>query len=244
MTRDNGIGIRYFPTTHWSLVQRAGRPSDAAQRDALGELVERYLPALRSHLVIHKRIEPHRAEDLVQEFLLSKVIERELIGQADRQRGKFRSFLLVSLDRFVISEFRREQAQKRSAPGTVPIDENLDVADNRAAPTRTFDIAWARQLLTSAIQVMKKECHANARPDVWGVFQGRILDPVLNQTEPVSYDSLVKEYDLPSPAAASNLLVTAQRMFVRVLREQIGQYEEDESQIDEEIADLQRILAS
>src|SRR3954469_23630165 len=97
-------GPRYFPTTHWSLVKKAGCTSGESQRAALVEVLNRYMPALRSHLIYHKRIESHQAEDLLQGFLLSKVIEQDLIGAARQERGRFRSFLLTALDRFAISQ--------------------------------------------------------------------------------------------------------------------------------------------
>ena len=114
---------RPFMTTHWSLVERAGRDGGAATKDALAALLRQYLPALRSHLVVHKRISSHDADDLLQGFLAGKVIERDLVGQADRSRGKFRTFLLTALDRYVLNENRNRQAAKRNATRTVPLGE-------------------------------------------------------------------------------------------------------------------------
>jgi DNA-directed RNA polymerase specialized sigma24 family protein len=242
MAHDSPFGVHRFPATHWSLVDRAGHASDALQRKALGELLQRYLPALRSHLVMQKRIDPDRADDLLQEFLVAKVIEKELIGAADRERGRFRSFLLVSLDRFILSEFRRERAQKRSAPNSVPISDETGGAADFNGPDAAFDIAWARQLLDHAIETMRTECQCTARADIWAVFKARILDPLLLQADLISYETLVEKYGLTSPAKASNLLITGRRMFVRVLRDLIGQYEKDQAEIDAEIDDLYAAL--
>jgi DNA-directed RNA polymerase specialized sigma24 family protein len=134
MASDNKYGVHYFPPTNWTLVDRAGRGEDSSQRQALNELVRRYVPALHSHLVLQKRIPPEKAEDLLQEFLLEKVIEQEIVAQADRVRGRFRNFLLVSLDRFVVSQFRMANAQKRKGSGEIfSIEEVREVAANAAA---------------------------------------------------------------------------------------------------------------
>jgi len=242
MRQESAPRIDLFPSTHWSLVDRAGHAADAARNQALGELVRRYLPALKSHLVFRKRFDPERADDVLQEFLLSKVIESELVSRADRQRGRFRNLLLVSVDRFAISQIRRGSAQKRFAKGSAPFDEEMDVPTDSPGPENAFDIAWARQLLSATLERMREQCEANGRSDIWGVFQARLLDPLLHEAEPVPYEQLVEQYQLASPAQASNLLITARRMFERALRSLIGEYEKDEAEIDAEIVDLHRAL--
>jgi hypothetical protein len=246
MSSENQFGVHYFPPTNWSLVNRAGHGVESAQRQALNELVRRYVPALQSHLVLQKGIEPGRAEDLIQEFLLEKVVEQAIVARADRVRGRFRSFLLVSLDRFVISKFRVENAAKRHASGEMSLDEVRDIAANAAtaaAAQNAFDVAWARQLLSDTLDRMHRQCLLEERPDIWGVFEGRLLQPLLHQVPPISYDELVNRFSLASPAQASNVLVTGRRMFERMLRQAIGEYEVGDHRIDAEIADLQKVLA-
>src|SRR3954452_18501690 len=98
-----------FPSTQWSVVGRAGSgANDDARRRALATLLARYLPALRSYLRAKHRVDPDRADDLVQGFLTDKVLEQDLIRQADRGRGRFRTFLLTALDNYVTSHVRRE----------------------------------------------------------------------------------------------------------------------------------------
>ena len=75
---------QWFPATHWSLVRRAGSAGDESQ--ALDELLRIYLPALKAHLVGRKRIAPDRAEDLLQGFILSKVLPeaQAVVDRAER----------------------------------------------------------------------------------------------------------------------------------------------------------------
>lgn len=240
-----GVGSRSFETTHWSLVARAGDAGGDAQRRALGDLVQRYLPALRSHLIVRRQMKPHDADDVLQEFVAAKVVEQGLVGQARRERGKFRSFLLTSLDRFAISRGRHDRAKKRSS-GTTPLSvhEEFDAPDPAAdSPDSAFDVAWAKNLLTEALRQMREECDRTHRPDVWGVFEARMLGPMLNQVPPEPYERLVERFALASPAQASNVLITAKRMFERAVRSRIAEYEPDEANIDAEIADLQTILS-
>jgi hypothetical protein len=90
---------------------------------------------------------------------------------------------------------------------------------------------------------MRAECERSGRRDVWGVFEARIVAPMLDDAAPPPYDQLVARFALASPAQASNVLVTGKRMFVRALRGVIGEYELGEDHIDAEIADLRAVLA-
>ena len=235
-----------FTATHWSLVDRAGRSESDEQRLALNELVAKYTPALRTHLVARKRIDPDRAKDLVQGFLADKVVEHHFVAEADQAQGKFRTFLLTALDRYVIDVIRKERARKRS-PGQgeiVSIDEGLDYEEEAPLPESTFDIAWARQVIDSAVERMRVECRRTARPDIWGVFESRILAPTLHGAEPTPYEQLVEQFGFDSPAQASNVAITSKRMFQRSLRSVVGEYAKAESSIDEEISDLLQVLSA
>src|ERR1700677_2779450 len=90
--QDVGV-FRPFPVTRWSLVVRAADTDAGIKRIALTELLEKYLPALRSYLRLSKRLDADRADDLLQSFLASKVLDEDLIERADQRRGKFRTFL-------------------------------------------------------------------------------------------------------------------------------------------------------
>jgi DNA-directed RNA polymerase specialized sigma24 family protein len=231
-----------FPTTQWSLVERAGRNGGEEKRLALTVLLQQYLPALRAHLVYGRRLDPHTADDIVQSFTTDKVLEQDLIRRAQQSRGRFRNFLLVSLNHFVSNYFRAERARKCPGERRAHPDEALLVAQPPSNSEHSFDVAWARRVLSQAVEQMQQECRASARSDVWGMFEGRVLNPILYQTDPLPYEELVRRLALVSPTQASNVLVTANRMFMRHLRGVIGAYTQDDEQIDDEIADLRAIL--
>ncbi|CAN5553496.1 hypothetical protein BH09PLA1_BH09PLA1_18250 [soil metagenome] len=224
-----------FRTTRWSLVARAGGPSVTQRGPALSELLRCYLPAMRSHLVRRQRISPERAEDLLQGFIVRKILEYDLIARADQARGKFRTLLLTSLDNFVRNELGRPV---RDAGGQVP-DE---LPDDSELPGADFDVPWAQALLGQAIQRMQAQGANEGRADGWGVFDARILGPTLRDEPTLEYSQLVARFRFKSPAQASNVLITGKRMFERILRSLVAEYAE-ESEIDEEINDLRNVLA-
>jgi DNA-directed RNA polymerase specialized sigma24 family protein len=243
MSRQEPTTYRPFPVTEWSLIARAADADAETRRRALTELLDRYVPAVKCYLTLAKRMDPDRAEDLLQGFLASKVLDEHLIEHADRQRGKFRTFLLTALDRFIINQHRFDAAQKRSPGQMASIDEQPEPAGNGAGPAGAFELAWARQVIDRTLEGMKQECVGSGRMDLWEVFQARVLGPTLGQAEAVPYDDLVRRNGFSSPVRAANALVTAKRMFTRVLRAVIGEYQSDEAEIDSEIDDLHKILA-
>jgi len=239
MSEDNAI---QFPSTEWTGVQRAGQ-SNTLGRAALGELLTRYLAPLRAHLVLQKRIAAEKADDLLQSFIADRILERDLLTAADRERGRFRTFLLMTLDRFVSNRLRDENRQCRSPENSVPLDDAAGAFDPAPGPDRAFEIAWARQVLLQAAEQMRDACFDSGRSDVWQVFDSRVLAPTLQGADPASYEELAAQFSLASAHAASNLMITGKRMFARSLKGVVGEYIEDASQIDDEIAELRIILA-
>src|ERR1051325_1091568 len=146
MSEGRSAEFRPFPNTRWSLIDRAGGTGGTATREALESLLRRYLPAMLAHLVGRRKIDSHRAADLVQAFVSDKVIEHNLIARADQRRGKFRSFFLTALDRYAIDKIRQEQAQKR-LPNQALLDESIEAIAIDATDSDPFDRAWAHEVI-------------------------------------------------------------------------------------------------
>src|SRR5258708_40058628 len=132
-----------FPSTQWSLVDRAAAGDTVARRRALGDLLTRYLPALRAHLVLKKRIDRERADDLLQGFITNKVLEQGLIARADPDKERFRALLATSLNHYVIDVYRHQS-------GTPPAfslseTERTPPIGDSDSPSHVFDVAWARE---------------------------------------------------------------------------------------------------
>jgi DNA-directed RNA polymerase specialized sigma24 family protein len=236
--------LRPFPSTNWSVVGRAGKLGGEGQGQALESLLRRYLPALRAHLLLRKRIAPDRIEDLLQGFVTDKIVEQNLIASASRGRGKFRSFLLVALGRYVIDQIRHDKARCRS-PGdriSVDLEQADEVLASEAEPSEQFNLAWAREVIAEASRRMQAECEASGRPDLWEIMNGRMASS--HQEGEGSAEAKGAGHSVQiSGARASNLLITAKRSFARALRSVVGEYVEDERGIDEEIQDLKRALS-
>ncbi|QOV87586.1 RNA polymerase sigma factor [Humisphaera borealis] len=235
-----------FPKTSWSLVGRAAGAEDKQSRDALNELVIRYLPALRAHLILARRLSHDTADELLQEFLASKLIENTLVARAQPERGKFRTFLLASLRNFLVDRARAARAKKRGGgEATLAIDADVtgDPADPRAEePSAAFEAAWARQVMDRAATLMHQTCDADGRTDLWTVFEARLLAPSRDGTPPADYEVIARTIGGKSAEQVSNLLTTAKRQFNRSLREAIAEYAGD-GEVDQEIHDLHDALA-
>lgn len=237
MTHPTGDGFGQFPRTEsiWSMVQRvqAGEQAQAM----LQELLRRYWPPLKAHLVIKKRLKSDEAEDLLQSFVADKILRLGLIERANLSKGRFRSFLLTALDRYLIDDRR-----KRRVDATSLDEAEFDPAAAEPAEASAFNTAWAGQLISLATDRMRQECRSSGRGDVWGIFETRCLAPILNQADETSYDELVARFGLQSPAHASNLLITAKRMFKRAMEAVVAEYEPGDAEIREELESLKEIL--
>ena len=242
-SRASGSAPDVFPATRWSLVGRAATRGTENGRLALAELLQIYLPALRGYLTVSLRIDEYRADDLLQGFLADKVLQQDLIAQADRERGKFRSFLLTGLKRFVIDEFRRETAQQRSPGGAMrDIDDYAAQIESAPEPSDIFDRIWAQEVLGEVMRRMRDEL--SDQLPTWVIFESRVLLPITDGAVAPSHDDLAKRFDLPSASHASNLLGTAKRTFRRIFRGVVAEYTSEESEIDVEIDDLWRIFST
>lgn len=234
-----------FPSTHWSLIGRANDGMENLRREALNTLLSRYWSPLKTRLVVWKRIAPEEAEDLVQGFIQEKVLQRNLLASADGQRGRFRNLLATALDNYVATQWERRSAKKRAPDRGIALDDQAwqNQPGATESPDRAFDADWARAVLMQAIGGMQADCQASRREDLWGLFEARVLRPILDECEPPCYDELVRQFGFASPSQATNALVTAKRMFARHLRTIVAQYALDDADIEAELADLQNVLS-
>jgi DNA-directed RNA polymerase specialized sigma24 family protein len=232
-----------FPPTRWTLVARAGNVDTGASSGALSEIVRLYAPSLRSHLLRLTHNNSHLADDLLQGFLTDKVLEQRLVGFADASRGRFRTFLLTALDRYVVDEFRSAAAQKRKPAGSVVnVDQLADMVASKDV-REAFDQSWAGEVIGEVVERMRQQCTQSARPDIWDVFESRYLKPAVDGSEPEPHEAIARRLNLDSADQAANLLVTAKRTFTRLFKSVVARYAIDEEEIRSEVAELWRIYA-
>jgi RNA polymerase sigma-70 factor (ECF subfamily) len=135
--------------TLWSIVNRAGGPDDEDVTAARQRLLQRYGGAVKRYLLGALR-DAEVADELTQEFAL-RFMDGKYSG-ADRERGRFRSFIKGVLAHLIADHFRRLQAR----PGALPLDSE-QVSDSRAdpaGPDPLFVENWRRALLARAWQVL------------------------------------------------------------------------------------------
>jgi RNA polymerase sigma-70 factor (ECF subfamily) len=232
-----------WPTTPWSEVGRLGGPDVEGHRQALSYLVQAYSPALRRHLIFRLHIHPSEVDDLLQEFVQCKIIEKDILRLAKQERGRFRTFLATALDRFVLNQIRNQNARNRHTVQFETVEQLEGAAGDVARQPDIFELAWARQVFGQAMRRMRTRCIERNRVAIWGVFCNRSLLPLLHERDPVPFDVLVKEFGLDSPQQAFKMHSSGVAMFGGSVRAVIGRYVDNRADIESEVRDLREILS-
>jgi RNA polymerase sigma-70 factor (ECF subfamily) len=151
-----------FRTTHWSLILAAREHDSPEARQALEELCECYWYPLYAFI----RRSGHNSEearDLTQEFF-ARLLEKDYLAAVNRDKGKFRSFLLAACKHFLANERDRALAQKRGGGRTI-LSFNADAAESTYSsepqhtltPERLYERRWVLMLLQSVLNRLRKE---------------------------------------------------------------------------------------
>jgi DNA-directed RNA polymerase specialized sigma24 family protein len=146
-----------FPLTQWSVISQARDGNESKAVEGLRHLAVNYWRPL--YLYLRKRGESHDdASDSVQGFF-EFVFSTGFLEHVEREGGKFRSYLLRSLERWRSRRQVREGAQKRGGhvihvpmDGTEELDEAADLADAEVSPEIAFDRQWASEMVGRAVQ--------------------------------------------------------------------------------------------
>ncbi len=211
-----------FATTRWSVVVAAGNEESPAARAALSTLCETYWPPLYAFL--RRRGYPAaEAQDLTQEFFAT-LLEKNYVEAADRDRGRFRTFLLVVLKRFLSKEREREQALKRGG-GVVTLSLDFAAAEEQVrfepsddwTPEKEYERRWALTLLARVLKRLEAEYAARGKSELFARCRGWLTG-----------DAALSHEDVASALGmmAGAIKVTVHRMRERyreLLREEIAQ---------------------
>ncbi len=202
--------LAVFPTTQWTQLNRAAESGSVD----LDRLIRQYWAPLRAFLIASFPALRPEADVWIQDFAQDKMLQAGWLARADRERGRFRSFLKASLRNFVLDRL----SQTVSPDRLVPWDEACAEGSAEAPASEAFDLAWVRQVLAEALARMRADCLDPAkdqprRAQTWDLFRLRLLDPIFQDVPPPPYADLVERFALRSPAEASNLLLSAKRIF-------------------------------
>lgn len=231
-----------FTTTHWSVVVSAGESDSEASLRALDRLCRTYWYPLFAY-VRRRGYAEEEAKDLTQAFF-AQLISGQTVAKADRERGRFRTFLLASLDHFLANEWNRSQARKRGG-GLEFISlefareqeaHHLEPVDH-LTPERLFERRWAEAVLVRVLDRLQQEYDGSK------IKRFEHLKPFLNEAKGAeSYASAAQALGLSEPAVKSAIHRLRQR-FRELLRQEIAQTVATSSEIDLEIRHLLQALA-
>jgi len=161
-TQGGGGGRARFATTRWTMVLAAGKRSSPLAVRALEELCRDYWYPL--YVYVRRRgYAKEDAEDLTQAFF-ARLLEKDYLRTAAREKGRFRTFLLVAFQRFVANEWDRARAQKRGGgQRLVPLDADYAERRYHAEPAdtmsadRIYERRWALTLIEQTVGNLRKE---------------------------------------------------------------------------------------
>ncbi len=158
-----------FTTTHWSLVVRAARGTETPRAAAaMAELCRTYWYPLYA-FVRRRGYSPQDAEDLTQAFF-ARLLDKQALAAADREKGRFRTFLLMAVKRFLANEQEAAQAKKRGGGQRIlPLDGlepeeryRLEPVD-AMTPEKLFERQWAIALLHRVLVRLRAKMAAEGK---------------------------------------------------------------------------------
>jgi len=176
---------RSFATTHWTEILSARTLDQARRREAMVVVLARYWKPMYCYLR-RKGHNNEEAKDLVQSFCQEIALGRGLIQQADPERGRFRTFLLMSLSRYASNVRRAEATRKRAPAGVMFALDDVAAMDmpelsHEMTPAEAFNYAWASQLLDDVLAAIEAGCRDNGKDVHWEVFHERTVTPLMER---------------------------------------------------------------
>lgn len=243
---DMGGTEEAFLTTHWSLVEGVASADEDQNRALIGALLRNYWKPVYCYLR-RKGYTNDEAKDLTQGFFHEVVLERHLAEKADPAKGRFRSFLLIALNRYLANVRKHAERQRRAPRGKLVSlamvePPELSQLAAQSAPEDCFNYAWVSALLERVVEDLERDCHRDGKTVHWHLFHDRVLAPITDRTAVVSLASLRARYGIADEAKASNMIVTVKRRFQRLLREQLRKSVMSDELLAEELDEIRRFF--
>lgn len=242
-SQSQGQGDARFARTQWSQVLRAADPAAEGFEPALQELCQSYWYPLYA-FVRRSGHSPQDAEDLTQAFF-ARLLDKNHLAAADREKGRFRTFLIVALKRFLANEWERQHAQKRGGfASVVAIDqahaETLYGGDlaNEEQPDLLLERQWAITLLGQVMGRLRAEYDESGRGELFDLLRASLTRD----------DSALPYADIADRIGSSTAAVKMAAMRMReryqmLLREEIARTVSSPDEIEDEIRHLFSVFA-
>jgi RNA polymerase sigma factor (sigma-70 family) len=235
-----------FPTTRVSLVLAAGENTTPQSQQALATLCGIYWYPIYAYLR-RQGYPADQAEDFTQGFF-TLLLDKHYLRQFERDRGRFRSFLLGCLKHYLSHEQRWRHARKRGGGhNLLPLESTFQDAERRysrepreeSTPEKIFERQWAMTLLGSVHARLEQEAANSPK-----AAQFQVLKPLLTgAAEDLRYGRCAAELGM-SEGAVKVAVHRLRQRFRECLREEIAQTVAAEDEIDGEIRYLMAALRS
>jgi len=231
---------REFTTTRWSVVLRAGGASPEEAHVALEQLCADYWYPLYA-FIRRKGHSPEDAADLTQSFF-AKLLANDFAQGLTPEIGRFRSFLLTSLNRFLVDDWRAARRQKRGGGAFVDSLDSLIAERGEASylgelghsetPERLFQRTWAETLFARVLNRLSAECAAR------GDGRFAVVEPFLStQSDPPPLAEAASQLGL-SVSAFKSLLHRLRERYRELLLQEVSQTLGANQSADEELRGL------
>lgn len=228
-----------FQTTRWSLIVAAREPGTDS-RAALEDLCRIYRHPAAVYVRRHVA-SAEDAEDLTQAFFL-KFLEARYHADADPGRGRFRSFLLTALKRFLANAHDAATTLKRGgAIALQPLDAEFAAAlpDNpRTEPDREFERAWAMTVLGQAMRRLQIENEAAGKAELFA----RVQEFLIEAPEPARYEEVATRLGMRRNTLAQTVKRMRERLSV-LIRKELADTVDDPADIEREMRALHDALS-
>jgi len=237
-----GGGDGRFHTTCWTMIVNSQLSTDEQNMLVINDLLGKYWKPVYCYLR-RKGYNNEPAKDMTQGFFQEIVLGRELIKQADKTRGKFRTFLLSALDRYIIDLHRYNTRAKRKPMGHIFHLDDLDLTEESLAiPDITaeegFNCALVSQLLDEVITDAQDECERTAKEKHWLVFAEKVLNPILYNTKAPSLAEICQKCGIENEIRASSMITTVKRRLRKHLQLHLQRIVGEDTVVEEEIAEI------
>jgi RNA polymerase sigma factor (sigma-70 family) len=233
-------GAHRFESTRWSVVLVSAQSKAPGSQQAFADLCKLYWYPLYA-FIRHRGHSPEDSEDLVQGFFLH-LVEHKTLSRVDRSKGKFRSFLLASLQKFLSDDADRARCLKRGGKAEF-VHLDLEGAEDRyelesvdtLSPEKIFDARWAMALIGQALDRLNRQYAVQGKGSTFQTLRA-FLDPLNTKSLP-SYEEVAGHLGV-SVGSVKTLIHRLRKQYTALIREEISRTVSDASEVDSEIHEL------
>lgn len=221
-SEDAAAGDAAFHTTHWSLVLEAAQSDSRRSVAALESLSRAYWYPLYA-FVRRRGHGPEDAQDITQEFF-ARLLRLNSLRDVAREKGKFRTFLIVSLNHFLSDAWDKSRAIKRGGGQTVLSLDDAEAEHRYAAeltdglsPEKLFDRRWALTVLNNALTRLAAEFAAAGKADQFAALKQFLS----SEAAPGVYERLAPRLNM-TPRAAGTAVYRLRQRYAELVRAEVA----------------------